>query len=90
LADLNKFKFKTKNCTTVINTSNQKIKDCGIEFTEEQQNILKSLNIPSNSNNIGFYMHPEIIPPFEFCADTQDCKESLLAVKEFLSPWIST
>ena len=34
---------------------------------------MKRLNIPNDSGKIQFYQHPEIIPPFEFAIDTQDC-----------------
>ena len=63
----------SKICRSLINVKSQKIKDCEIQFTDKQKEHLKSLHIPSNSNDIEFYMHPEIIPPFEFCVDTQDC-----------------
>ena len=50
-----------------------KIMDCEIVFTEEQKRELQRLGIPSNSGDIKFYQHPEIIPPYEFSIDTQDC-----------------
>jgi hypothetical protein len=63
----------SKICRSLINVKSQKIKDCEMQFTDKQKEYLNSLRIPSNSNDIEFYMHPEIIPPFEFCVDTQDC-----------------
>ena len=63
----------SKPCRSLINVKSHKIKDCEIQFTNEQKEYLKSLHIPSSSNDIEFYMNPEIIPPFEFCVDTQDC-----------------
>jgi hypothetical protein len=63
----------SKICRSLINVKSHKIKDCEIQFTNEQKEYLKSLRIPSDSNDIEFYMNPEIIPPFEFCVDTQDC-----------------
>jgi len=58
-------------CNSVI--FENKINDCEINFTDEQKLYLSNLNIPTNSNDIKFYEHPEIIPPYNFSCDTQDC-----------------
>ena len=66
---------KIVNYGTICNSIilENKIKDCEIEFTEEQKIYLSNLNIPADSSNIKFYEHPEIIPPYNFSCDTQDC-----------------
>jgi serine/threonine protein kinase len=56
--------YKKVNTTEII--------DPIIEFTQEQIYELQKFNIPNDSSSIEFYNHPEIIPPFEFKADTQD------------------
>jgi len=75
-----------KACRSFINVKSHKIKDCEIQFTNEQKEYLKSLRIPSNSDNIDFYMHPEIIPPFEFCVDTQDCIRTFVGARRVSIP----
>ena len=63
--------FKSKSCYNLI--EKKTIKGCDIEFTNEQLNELKRLNIPANTNDIEFYNHPSVIPPFLFTSDLQDC-----------------
>lgn len=38
----------------------------------DTEKYLKTLNIPFDSSKKEFYLHPHIIPPFEFYNDTQD------------------
>ena len=68
---INKLVSQGTICKSII--FENKIKDCQINFTDEQKLYLSNLNIPSNSGNIKFYEHPEIIPPYNFSCDTQDC-----------------
>ena len=57
----------------ICNSSDKKLKyDCGIKFTPEQIKELEKLGIPSDSSDIDFYKHPEVIPPLEYRGDTQD------------------
>lgn len=48
-----------------------------IKLTKEQETCLKTLNITIDSTSktvpLSFFLHPNIIPPFEFYNDTQDC-----------------
>ena len=49
-----------------------KVLDAGYTFTPEQMEFLKSKGIPTDSSEIDFYKHPDIIPPLELRGDTQD------------------
>lgn len=44
-----------------------------IVLTKEEEKFLKRKKIPLDTTQSEFFLHPEIIPPFEFYNDTQDC-----------------
>lgn len=52
--------------------SNNKVIPVDITMKKKIKKFLKSNNIPVNCSVQNFFMHPEIIPPFEFYNDTQD------------------
>lgn len=52
--------------------NNQKILDCKTRLSVSQYKFLTKYSISTNSQNKDFFLHPEVIPPFEFYNDTQD------------------
>jgi hypothetical protein len=52
-----------------------------IELTEEQKDHLISLDITTDTSSIDFFLHPEVIPPFEFYNDTQDAIRTFIGGK---------
>ncbi len=50
-----------------------KIQRHKIKFSEKQKTFLENMDITMDTLSEDFYNHPEIIPPFEFYNDTQDC-----------------
>jgi len=50
----------------------QTVLDSSVTLSTSQKRYLEKLGIPPDPMNKNFFLHPEIIPPFEFYNDTQD------------------
>jgi len=64
---------------------NNKIFNCGINFTLDQVRILNENNIPVNPKDKRFFNN-ELIPYDTFSIDTQDCIRTFLGGKQVVQP----
>lgn len=64
-------KKKTKGTEFRMNKKG-KVQSVNVSINKEAIEFLKKNRIPFDVNNLEFYRHPMIIPPFEFYNDTQD------------------
>lgn len=67
-----KVKHESTGGVSVINRETKEILGVEINFTEEQLVTLRKLNIPADTTDHRFYLHPSVIPPLELRSDTQD------------------
>ncbi len=56
-----------------IDRSNDRVVPLKVEMTKEMKEYLEKNNVSTNTSSKHFFTKPEIIPPFEFYNDTQDC-----------------
>ena len=64
--------FISTGSNFVISRKN-KIPNCGVKLTQKQINFLKNNDISSNPMSKDFFSNSDVIPPFEFYDDVQDC-----------------
>jgi len=69
--------FKSTGSNFVISRKN-KIQNCGVKLTQKQINFLKDNDISSNPLSKNFFSNYDIIPPFEFYDDVQDCVRMII------------
>lgn len=51
---------------------NGKVAKLNVELSRDVKNYLKGLGIDTDPSSYDFFLHPDVIPPFEFYNDTQD------------------
>jgi serine/threonine protein kinase len=59
----------------------QEIIDTSVHLTKTQIKFLEKHNLPTNSLQKQFFLHPEVIPPFEFYNDLQDAIRTFIGGK---------
>ena len=76
-SNIESIQYKTNSGFSILvcdepTKENPKVLDAEYIFTPEQIEFLKSKGIPTDTSEIDFYKHPDIIPPLEIRGDTQD------------------
>lgn len=59
----------------------QEVIESEAKLTKTQIKFLEKNNLPTNPEHIQFFLHPEVIPPFEFYNDLQDAIRTFIGGK---------